>query len=168
MQVILLEVVEKLGAVGDVVDVKPGYARNFLLLKGKALRATQANLEYFRSKQAEIEARNHKSKAAAEIAAAKMDGASVVIVRNASDSGYLYGSVRPADIIAELAQQGHIVEKSQIRLQAPIRSIGNHNVGVVLFPGVIANIVARVCTAAERSGEETSTTSEQDAEGAIQ
>jgi large subunit ribosomal protein L9 len=87
---------------------------------------------------------------AAGIEAAKMEGASVVIVRNASDAGYLYGSVRPADIVAELSQQGYVVVKSQVRLQAPIRSIGNHNVGIVLFPGVIATIVVRVCTAAER------------------
>lgn len=151
MQVILLERVEKLGFIGDIVDVKLGYARNFLLPKKKALRATEANLEYFKNKKAEIEANNLKLKADAEKAASKMSDVSIILTRQASDSGFLFGSVRPADIVEALDEQGFKVSKGQIRIQSPIKAIGTYQIGVVLHPEVVVNISLRVMTAQEQT-----------------
>ena len=151
MQVILLERVEKLGFIGDVVDVKLGFARNFLLPKKKALRATEANLEYFKSKKAEIEANNLKLKNDAEKAAAKMSDVSIILTRQASDSGFLFGSVRPSDIVEELSEQGYKISKGQVRIPAPIKAIGTYQVGIVLHPEVSVNITVRVMTAQEQT-----------------
>lgn len=151
MQVILLERVEKLGFIGDIVDVKLGYARNFLLPKKKALRATEANLEYFKNKKAEIEANNLKLKTDAEKAASKMSDVSIILTRQASDSGFLFGSVRPADIVEALDEQGFKVSKGQIRIQSPIKAIGTYQIGVVLHPEVVVNISLRVMTAQEQT-----------------
>lgn len=151
MQVILLERVEKLGFIGDIVDVKLGYARNFLLPKKKALRATESNLEYFKNKKAEIEANNLKLKTDAEKAASKMSDVSIVLTRQASDSGFLFGSVRPADIVEALDEQGFKISKGQIRIPAPIKAIGTYQIGVVLHPEVVMNISLRVMTAQEQT-----------------
>ena len=151
MQVILLERVEKLGFIGDIVDVKLGYARNFLLPKKKALRATEANLEYFKNKKAEIEVNNLKLKTDAEKAASKMSDVSIILTRQASDSGFLFGSVRPADIVEALDEQGFKVSKGQIRIQSPIKAIGTYQIGVVLHPEVVVNISLRVMTAQEQT-----------------
>lgn len=151
MQVILLERVEKLGFIGDIVDVKLGYARNFLLPKKKALRATESNLEYFKNKKAEIEANNLKLKTDAEKAASKMSDVSIVLTRQASDSGFLFGSVRPADIVEALDEQGFKISKGQIRIPAPIKAIGTYQIGVVLHPEVVVNISLRVMTAQEQT-----------------
>ena len=151
MQVILLERVEKLGFIGDVVDVKLGFARNFLLPKKKALRATEANLEYFKNKRAEIEANNLKLKNDAEKAAAKMADVAIVLTRQASDSGFLFGSVRPSDIVEELAEQGYKISKGQVRIPAPIKAIGTYQVGIVLHPEVSVDISVRVMTAQEQT-----------------
>lgn len=151
MQVILLERVEKLGFIGDIVDVKLGYARNFLLPKKKALRATESNLEYFKNKKAEIEANNLKLKTDAEKAAAKMSDISIALTRQASDSGFLFGSVRPADIVEALDEQGFRISKGQIRIPAPIKSIGTYQIGVVLHPEVVVNVSLRVMTAQEQN-----------------
>lgn len=151
MQVILLERIEKLGFIGDVVDVKLGFARNFLLPQKKALRATEANLEYFKNKRAEIEANNLKLKNDAEKAAAKMNDVSIVLTRQASDSGFLFGSVRPSDIVEELAAQGYKIAKGQVRIAAPIKMIGTYQVGIVLHPEVSVNVSVRVMTAQEQT-----------------
>jgi len=162
MQVILLERVEKLGFIGDIVDVKLGYARNFLLPKKKALRATESNLEYFKNKKAEIEANNLKLKTDAEKAAAKMSDISIALTRQASDSGFLFGSVRPADIVEALDEQGFKISKGQIRIPAPIKAIGTYQIGVVLHPEVVVNVSLRVMTAQEQNvvTEETPVTEE--------
>lgn len=151
MQVILLERIEKLGFIGDVVDVKLGYARNYLLPKKKALRATESNLEYFKNKRAEIEANNLKLKSEAEKAAAKMADVSIALTRQASDSGFLFGSVRPADIVEALDEQGFKVSKGQVRISAPIKSIGTYQIGIVLHPEVTVNISLRVMSAQEQN-----------------
>ncbi|MDR3224269.1 MAG: 50S ribosomal protein L9 [Holosporales bacterium] len=144
MKVILLERVGKLGFIGDVVEVKNGYARNYLLPQKKALRSTPSNLEYFQNKKIEIEATNLKLRSDAEKLAEKMSGVEVVLVRNASDSGFLFGSVRPGDIAEQLAEKGYIVSKSLINIAAPIKAVGNYKVGVVLHPEVIVDISLRV------------------------
>ena len=151
MQVILLERVEKLGFIGDVVDVKLGYARNFLLPKKKALRATEANLEYFKNKKAEIEANNLKLKTEAEKAAKKLEDVSIILTRQASDSGFLFGSVRPSDIVDALSEQGITISKGQVRIAAPIKAIGNYKIGIVLHPEVTVDIALRVMTASEQT-----------------
>ena len=151
MQVILLERVEKLGFIGDIVDVKLGYARNYLLPKKKALRATEANLEYFKNKKAEIEANNLKLKTDAEKAAAKMQDVSIILTRQASDSGFLFGSVRPADIVEALEEQGFKIAKGQVRIAAPIKAIGTYQIGIVLHPEVMVHISLRVMTAQEQT-----------------
>lgn len=152
MQVILLERVEKLGFIGDVVDVKLGFARNFLLPKKKALRATEANLEYFKNKKSEIEANNLKMKKDAEKAASKMSNVSIVLIRQASDSGFLFGSVRPADIVEALAEQGYKVSKGQVRISMPIKAVGTYQIGIILHPEVSVNVSLRIMTAQERTG----------------
>jgi large subunit ribosomal protein L9 len=150
MKIVLLSRVEKLGIIGDVVDVKPGYARNFLLPKRKALRATAANLERFQNMKAEIVANNLRLKSEAERVAEKMGNAAIVLVRNASDSGFLFGSVRPGDVAEQLAEQGFAVSKSQVKIQAPIKSVGNYSVEVVLHPEVSIEISLRVMTTQEQ------------------
>ena len=152
MQVVLLERIAKLGVIGDVVDVKLGFARNFLLPKKKALRATEANLEYFRNKRAEIEANNQRTKKEAEKLASKMADTLVVLTRQASDSGFLFGSVRPADIVEALSEQGYRISKGQVRITTPIKAIGTYQVGIVLHPEVSVNISVRVMTAQEQTG----------------
>ncbi len=156
MKVILLERIEKLGFIGDVVDVKGGFARNFLLPQGKALRSTAANLEYFASKKAEIEANNLKLKSDAEKVAIKMNDVSLTIVRQASESGMLFGSVRSGDIVSALADEGFSLSKNQVDIPTPIKTVGNHNVKVVLHPEISVNIAVRVITAQEQGADETS------------
>ena len=151
MQVILIEKVGKLGGIGDNVDVKLGFARNFLLPKRKALRATDANLEYFKSKKAEIEANNLKAMKNAEKVASKLSGVSIVLTRQASDSGFLFGSVRPSDIVEALAEQGHAVSKGQVVIPAPIKTIGTYKVGISLHPEVSVDIDVRIMTAQEQT-----------------
>jgi ribosomal protein L9 len=132
MQVILLERVAKLGQMGDVVKVREGYARNFLLPQGKALRASEANKQAFESQKAQLEARNLETRKEAETLAAKLDGTSHVVIRSASEAGALYGSVTPRDIADALAEAGFTVERKQIVLNAPIKALGLHEVGVAL------------------------------------
>jgi large subunit ribosomal protein L9 len=149
MKVILLERIEKLGIIGDVVDVKSGFARNFLLPKRKALRSTAANLEYFASKKADIEANNLRLQTDAEKVASKMKDVSLVLVRNASESGVLFGSIRGNDICESLSTEGFTISKSQVRMANPIKTIGNHAVAIVLHSEVVVDIVVRVITAQE-------------------
>ena len=151
MQVILLERVEKLGVIGDVVNVKLGFARNFLLPKKKALRATDSNLEYFKTKRGEIEANNMRAQRVAEKLASKMENVSIVLTRQASDSGFLFGSVRPTDIVEALLEQGFKISKGQVRIPAPIKAIGTYRIGIVLHPEVSVSINVRVKTFQEQS-----------------
>lgn len=136
MQVILLERVEKLGQMGQVVNVKAGYARNFLLPKKKALRATQQNLGFFENKRVELEASNLKRKSEAEIVAKKMDNVMISLIRQASEMGHLYGSVRSADIVQGLDEAGFMVSRSQVQIDVPIKYLGMHQVRILLHPEV--------------------------------
>ena len=144
MEVVLLERVEKLGQMGDVVSVKDGYGRNFLLPKGKALRATKGNLARFEAEKAQLEARNLELKKEAEAVAEKMNGQQFIAIRSASDAGSLYGSVNSRDI-AELATDGGFsVARSQIVLDKPVKELGIHELRVVLHPEVSATIELNV------------------------
>ncbi len=134
MEVVLLERVAKLGQMGDVVAVKQGYARNFLLPQGKALRATAANLKRFETERAQLEARNLELKREAEAVAAKLDGQSFVVIRSASDGGALYGSVSTRDVADAATEGGFTLERRQIALNAPIKELGLHKVAVSLHP----------------------------------
>lgn len=144
MQIILLERVENLGQMGDEVSVKPGFARNYLLPQHKALRATKANREYFESVRAELEARNLERKREAEQAAAKIDGLTVTMIRQASENGQLYGSVSARDIAQALREQGTSVDRGQISLNRQIKAVGLHPVAVRLHPEVSAEITINV------------------------
>jgi large subunit ribosomal protein L9 len=144
MQVILLERVEKLGRIGDVVDVKPGYARNFLLPRGKALRATEANRAKFDADRERIEAENAKRREAAEAEGRAVDGVSVVLIRQASNVGALYGSVSARDIAEALGNAGHKVAKSAVVLDRPIKTLGIHDVRVSLHAEVSVGIKVNV------------------------
>ncbi|MBX3518840.1 MAG: 50S ribosomal protein L9 [Xanthobacteraceae bacterium] len=144
MEVILLERVAKLGQIGDTVKVKDGFARNFLLPNGKALRATEANKKKFEGMKAQIEAQNLERKNEAEAVAKKLDGKSVILVRQAGETGQLYGSVSTRDIADALTKDGFTVERRQIVLNAPIKTIGLHVLPVALHPEVEVKITANV------------------------
>lgn len=153
MDVILLERVAKLGQIGDVVKVRSGFARNFLLPNGKALRATEANKKKFEGMKAQIEAQNLERKNEAEAVAKKLDGKSVILVRQAGETGQLYGSVSTRDIADTLTKDGFTVERRQIVLNSPIKTIGLHVLPVSLHPEVEVKItvnVARTPDEAER------------------
>lgn len=151
MQVILLERVEKLGQMGQVVSVKPGYARNFLLPKKKALRATKQNLGFFEGKRVELEANNLKRKSEAELVAQKMNGVMVTLIRQASEMGHLYGSVRSADIAQSLDETGYKISRNQVQINTPIKTLGMHEVQVILHPEVLASIRVNVAQSAEEA-----------------
>ncbi len=145
MQVILLERIEKLGNMGDVVTVKDGYARNFLLPQGKALRATKANLERFEREREELERRNAEARAAAEKDAEKIEGAKLVLIRQAGEMGQLYGSVTTRDIATALKEEfGVEVVRNQVQLDRPIKIIGLHDVIVRLHPEVSVTVTLNV------------------------
>jgi large subunit ribosomal protein L9 len=144
IQVILLERVENLGQMGDVVKVKQGYARNFLLPQKKALRATKDNVGYFESRRAQLEADNLSRKSEAESVSGKMDKARIIVVRQAGESGQLYGSVSARDIADGLTAAGYTVEKRQVVIGRPIKTIGIHAVRVVLHPEVSVGVFVNV------------------------
>jgi|SRR5262245_8143136 len=153
MEVILLERVGKLGQMGEVVRVKDGYARNFLLPKGKALRATADNRKRFETMKTQLEARNLELKSEAEKVGSKLDGQTLRVLRQASESGQLYGSVSTRDLAQLLTDQGFTVNRNQIQLNAPIKMIGVHKVPVALHPELAVNVtlfVARNADEAER------------------
>lgn len=152
MEVILLERVEKLGLMGDVVTVKPGYARNFLLPQKKALRATTENRQEFESRRADLEANNIARREEAEAVAAKMDGTSVVILRQASEGAHLYGSVTNGDLSAALTDAGFKTDKNQIGRDKPIKTVGLHEIRIKLHPEVAITIVANVARSDEEAG----------------
>ncbi len=144
MEVILLERVGKLGQMGDVVRVKDGYARNFLLPNGKALRATLENKTRFETMKVDLEARNLERRSEAEKVAAKLDGSSFTVLRQAGETGHLYGSVSTRDLATILSRSGFAVERSQLALNAPIKLIGLHKVPISLHPEVEASITVNV------------------------
>ncbi len=144
MDIILLERIEKLGSIGDVVTVKDGYARNFLLPQKKALRANEANRKVFEANRDRLVADNAERRTEAEKLGEKVAGAEVVLIRAASNAGQLYGSVSVRDIVAGLADQGHDVDKRMVILGAPIKNIGMHNVTVALHPEVRVTVKANV------------------------
>lgn len=153
MKVILLERVEGWGALGDVVNVKDGYARNYLLPRSKALRANSANLKVFEGQRAEIEARNAKAKEAAGKSGEKLDGASYILIRQAGESGQLYGSVAGRDVADMINAEGGKVERSMVVLDKPIKTLGLHEVKVRLHPEVTVTVtlnIARSQDEAER------------------
>jgi len=151
MQVILLERVAKLGQMGDVVDVKSGYARNFLLPQKKALTASDANVKAFEAQKAQLEARNLETKKESEELAARLDGQQFIIIRSASDSGSLYGSVTPRDAADVATDGGFSVDRKQVVLTAPIKDLGLHTVTVVLHPEVSAEIQLNVARSEEEA-----------------
>jgi len=153
MEVILLERVAKLGQMGETVRVKDGFARNFLLPKGKALRATKSNKERFEAMRKELEAKNLENRSEAQKIADKLNGQSFVALRQASESGQLYGSVSARDIADLVTEGGFSILRSQVALNAPIKMIGQHKVEIALHPEVevnVAIIVARNADEAER------------------
>ncbi|MGE7207240.1 50S ribosomal protein L9 [Sphingomonas sp. NPDC019816] len=151
MNVILLERVEKLGAIGDVVSVKDGYARNFLLPRKKALRANEANKKVFEANRARIEAENANRRAEAEVESKTFENASVTLIRQASNVGQLYGSVAVRDLVDALVADGHKVNKSQIVLDRPIKAIGLYDVRVALHPEVAVTVKVNVARSPEEA-----------------
>lgn len=151
MDVILLERVEKLGQIGDVVTVKNGFARNFLLPNKKALRANAANKKVFEANRAKIEADNASKRTDAEAASKDIDGKTVILIRQASNTGQLYGSVSARDLAEALDADGAKVLKSQIAIKSPIKTIGMHEVKVVLHPEVSVTVKANVARSPEEA-----------------
>ena len=151
MQVILLERVAKLGQMGDVVDVKNGYARNYLLPQGKALSASKANIDSFENQKAQLEARNLESKKEAEDLATRLNGQQFVVIRSASDAGALYGSVTTRDTADVATQEGYSLDRKQVVIPRPIKELGLHEVSVVLHPEVEAVIALNVARSVEEA-----------------
>lgn len=151
MQVILLERVAKLGQMGDVVNVKPGYARNYLLPQGKALRASDDNIKSFEHRKAELEAENLETRKEAQAVASKLDGETYVVIRQASDGGALYGSVSPRDVADLLAEAGVKVERRQIVIKTPIKTLGLHQALINLHPEVDVEVGLNVARSAEEA-----------------
>ncbi|MCV2872873.1 50S ribosomal protein L9 [Defluviimonas sp. WL0050] len=151
MQVILLERVAKLGQMGEVVKVKDGYARNFLLPQGKALRASEDNIKSFEGRKAQLEAQNLETKKEADKVAATLDGQVFIVIRSASDAGALYGSVTTRDAADAATEAGFTVDRKQVVLTRPIKELGLHDVEVVLHPEVSATIKLNVARSTEEA-----------------
>lgn len=151
MEVILLERVESLGQMGEVVKVKPGYARNFLLPQKKALRATKDNLAYFETQRAQLEAQNLKRRQDAEAVSKKLEGLQVVILRQAGETGQLYGSVATRDIAEAVTAAGFTIERRQVLLDQPIKTLGIFKTRVALHPEVIVGISANIAQSQEEA-----------------
>ncbi|HUW73051.1 MAG TPA: 50S ribosomal protein L9 [Methyloceanibacter sp.] len=174
MQVILLERIGRLGQMGDVVTVKDGFARNFLLPQGKALRATEANRKRFESERTHLEARDLEFKTEAEAVAGKLNGQNFIVIRQAGDTGQLYGSVSTRDIATAVTEGGFSVERQQVLLNRPIKTLGLHDVRISLHGEVIPQVIVNVARSADEAtrqarGEDvtrTLTDEEEDAEAA--
>ena len=151
MQVILMERVAKLGLMGDVVDVKSGYARNYLLPQGKALTASKDNIAQFETQKAQLEARNLETRTESEDLASRLDGQTFIVIRSASDSGALYGSVTPRDAADVASAGGFSVDRKQITSLKPIKELGLHEMNVRVHPEVSATIVLNVARSAEEA-----------------
>jgi large subunit ribosomal protein L9 len=161
MQVVLMERVEKLGQMGQIVAVAPGYARNFLFPQKKALRATKENLAQFETQRAQLEATNLKRKQDAEFVGKSMDGAQVIVIRQASEVGHLYGSVRSRDISDALIASGFTVDKSQIVIKTPIKTLGKHVVHVVLHPEVQIDVSVLIAQSLEEAAQQQKNSTEE-------
>ncbi len=151
MDVILLERVAKLGGMGDTVTVRDGYARNFLLPQGKALRANKANMAHFEAQRDQLEARNAERKSEAEGVAANLNGNTYVAVRSAGETGQLYGSVAARDIVSTLLENDFTIGRNQVELRSPIKVIGLHTVTILLHPEVEAEIIMNVARSADEA-----------------
>ena len=151
MEVILLERIEKLGQMGDVVTVRPGFARNYLLPQKKALRATQDNLSYFEREKAQLEADNLERRAEAEKVGEKLEGLTVPIVRNAGDSGQLYGSVNSRDIADAVTEAGFTISRSQVLMERPLKMLGLHDYRIRLHPEVAVTVTVNVAQSLEEA-----------------
>jgi large subunit ribosomal protein L9 len=151
MDVILLERVAKLGQMGEVVSVKEGYARNFLLPQKKALRANETNLKVFENQKTQLEAHNLESKAEAESLGAKLAGQQFIVIRSASDAGALYGSVTTRDAAEAATAEGFTLDKKQVALSRPIKDLGMHTVHVILHPEVEVDIALNVARSPEEA-----------------
>lgn len=151
MQVILLQRVAKLGQMGEVVNVKDGYGRNYLLPQGKALRANAVNIKSFEARKAQLEVQNLETKTEAAAVAEKLDGQTFIVIRSASDSGALYGSVTTRDAADAATAGGYTVDRGQVVLDRPIKDLGLHTVTVVLHPEVSAKIVMNVARSVEEA-----------------
>jgi large subunit ribosomal protein L9 len=151
MDVILLERIESLGQMGDVVKVKPGYARNYLLPQRKAMRATKENREYFEKQRVQLEAQNLQRRDDASGVANKLDGQDVVIIRQAGEFGQLYGSVSTRDIAVAITGTGFTVDRRQILLDMPIKTLGLHKTRVALHPEVIVSVTLNVAQTEEEA-----------------
>lgn len=176
MEVILLERIGRVGQMGDVVNVKDGYARNFLLPRGKALRATDTNRKHFESQRAQLEARDLEAKTEAEAVSGKLNGETFIVIRQAGDNGQLYGSVSTRDISTAVTEGGFSIERRQVLLDRPIKALGLHEVRVSLHGEVEPNIVVNVARSEEEAarqarGEDVTRTlsdEEEDAEAALE
>ncbi len=151
MEVILLERIEKLGQMGDVVKVKAGFARNYLLPEKKAMRATEENRKVFEEKRAQLEAVNLEQRTEAEAVAAKLNGFTVTLIRQAGEAGQLYGSVSARDIADMVTEGGFTIDRSQVKLAPPIKTVGIHGVRVDLHPEVSVTVRANVARSAEEA-----------------
>lgn len=151
MQVILLERVAKLGQMGDVVDVKPGFARNYLLRQKKALTASQENIDAFEQQKAQLEARNLETRKEAEALGDKLDGQQFVVIRSASDGGNLYGSVTPRDAADAATEDGFTIDRKQVLIRTPIKALGLHEIEVHLHPEVEVKIKLNVARSVEEA-----------------
>ncbi|OUJ04499.1 50S ribosomal protein L9 [Acetobacter cibinongensis] len=166
-EVILLQRVDHLGQMGDVVKVRPGYARNYLLPQGKAIRANEANRSRFDRERAQLEAQNIKRREEAERLSERMDGLAVILIRQAGDSGSLYGSVSPRDVSQAVTDAGFTISRQQVSLAHPIKSLGLYEVKVALHPEVVVPVivnVARSAEEAERQARGEATSVEEEAE----
>lgn len=157
MDVILLERIEKLGQMGDVVNVKPGFARNYLLPQKKALRATDDNKRVFEAQKAQLEAQNLEHRKEAESVASKMDGEAIILIRQAGEAGQLYGSVNARDVAEALTAAGFTIARSQVELPTPIKTLGLHDVVVRLHPEVTVTVTANVARTEEEAKVQTDT-----------
>lgn len=151
IELILMQRVEKLGQMGELVAVKPGYARNFLLPQGKAIRATKANLARFQQERVQLEAQNLKRRAEAERVAERMEGLAVVLIRTAGEGGNLYGSVSARDIADACKAAGLTVSRQQVMLDQPIKNVGLSTVRVELHPEVVLPVTVNVARSAEEA-----------------
>lgn len=163
MQVILLERVAKLGQMGDVVEVKSGYARNYLLRQGKALTASERNIADFEARKAQLEAQNLETRKEAEAMAGRLGGQQFIVIRQASDSGALYGSVSTRDAADAATENGFTVDRKQVALTRPIKELGLHDVTVTLHPEVVVTIQLNVARSPEEAELQASGKSIQDA-----
>jgi large subunit ribosomal protein L9 len=151
MEVILLERVEKLGQMGDVVNVRPGFARNFLLPQSKALRATKGNLEQFQTRKTQLEADNLQRKQEAQEVSSKLDGMTVVLVRQASEMGNLFGSVTARDVAEAVTEAGVTIDRRQVIIDKPIKTLGLFGLRVVLHPEVAVSVKVNVARSLEEA-----------------